>query len=344
MVRGISGGPIALILLVRVALAADTRFAIIGDYGTDNAPARAVANLVISNLQPAFVVTLGDNNYGTSADYDDAVGKYYARYIGNYSGAYGPGSTTNRFFPAIGNHDYYGDGYAAYTNYFILPGNERYYDVRRGPVHIFILNSDGHEPDGTLSTSTQAMWLSNRLAATDAPWRLVVTHHAPYSSSGSDASARWPYPQWGADVVLAGHSHNYERIEQGGFPYIVNGVGGASFAPIDSPMAGSRVHIDDKYGAMLAIANDAQITFEFYSAPDVLLRDRFTLQRPKLHIARDGANVDVGWSTNGTQFKLEATRRANWVDVTQAAAIRGTNNIVTLPLDGGREAFRLRRR
>jgi tartrate-resistant acid phosphatase type 5 len=344
MGRNVAGGTIALMLFVCAAFSADTRFAIIGDYGTDNAPARMVANLVISNLQPAFIVTLGDNNYGTAADYDDAVGKYYAGYIGNYSGAHGPGNPTNCFFPAIGNHDYYGDGYAAYTSYFTLPGNERYYDVRRGPVHIFILNSDGHEPDGTSSTSAQAMWLSNRLAASDAPWRLVVSHHAPYSSSGSDASARWPYAQWGADVVVAGHSHNYERIEQSGFPYIVNGVGGASFAPIDTPMAGSRVHVDDKYGAMLAIANEVEITFEFYSAPDAVRRDRFTLRRPALHITRVTGNVDVGWSTNSLQFKLEATRGTNWVGVTQVTTIRGTNNIVTLPLNRGREVFRLRRR
>ena len=343
MWRVVTRGTLALLLLARVAFGDDTRFAIIGDYGTDDAPARAVASLVITNFAPEFIVTLGDNNYGTAADFDDAVGKYFARYIGNYSGAHGPGSPTNRFFPAIGNHDYYGDAYAAYTGYFTLPGNERYYDVRRGPVQIFILNSDENEPHGTSSTSTQAMWLSNRLAASDAPWKLVATHHAPYSSSGSDASARWPYAQWGADIVLAGHSHNYERIEQNGFPYIVNGVGGAAFAPINSPMAGSRAHVDDKYGAMLAIANDAQITFEFYSV-DAVLRDRFTLHRPRLHIARNASRVDLSWHTNGTLFRLEAFRATNWVELTQPTTIRGTNNVVTVPTTIGREVFRLRRR
>src|SRR5687767_4801092 len=115
--------------------AAQTRFALIGDYGSDDAAERMVANFVITNLQPEFIVTLGDNNYGAASDYDAAVGKYYARYIGNYAGAYGPGSPTNRFFPAIGNHDYFDSTcYASYTNYFRLPGNERYYDIRRGPV------------------------------------------------------------------------------------------------------------------------------------------------------------------------------------------------------------------
>src|SRR5687767_14822376 len=161
--------------------AAQTRFALIGDYGSDDANERMVANFVITNLQPEFIVTLGDNNYGTETQYDQSVGKYYSRYIGNYAGTYGSGSPTNRFFPAIGNHDYFGlTGYAAYTRYFTLPGNERYYDVRKGPVHIFMLNSELNEPDGVPSNSAQGMWLSNQLAASRAPWKLAVTHYPPY--------------------------------------------------------------------------------------------------------------------------------------------------------------------
>lgn len=95
-----------VLLLGRAGFASEIRFAIIGDYGTDNAPARTVATLV-SNLQPAFIVTLGDNNYGGPGDYDRMVGKYFARYLGNYTGAYGPGGATNEFFAAIGNHDYF---------------------------------------------------------------------------------------------------------------------------------------------------------------------------------------------------------------------------------------------
>ena len=322
----------------------EIRFAIIGDYGTDNAPARMVANFVTTNLHPAFIVTLGDNNYGTAEDYDQRVGKYFARFIGNYSGAYGPGSPTNRFFPAIGNHDYFSPtGYAAYTSYFTLPGNERYYDVRRGVVHIFMLNSDPHEPDGTSSTSVQAMWLSNRLASSDAPWKIVVTHHAPYSSAGSDTSARWPYEEWGADVVLAGHAHNYERIEQDGFTYIVNGVGGAPLLPIGSAMPGSRFHLDDQYGAILAIANDAELAFAFYSAADGVSRDRVTLQRPRLEVHRLSEAVEILWPTNRTEdLRLESLQKTSWTVVTQAPAIRGTNRGVTLPVTTNRELFRLR--
>lgn len=337
-----------LLAIASGVFAGQTRFALIGDYGSDDAAERMVANFVITNLQPEFVVTMGDNNYGTSTDYDQTVGKYYSRYIGNYVGAYGSGSQTNRFFPAIGNHAYFDTGYGPYTNYFTLPGNERYYDVRQGPVHIFVLNSELNEPTGMSSSSAQGVWLSNRLASSSAPWKLVVTHYAPYSSSGSHAHTRWSYKEWGADILLAGHSHNYERIELNEFPYIVNGAGGSSLHPMGAPVAGSLVRIDDKHGAMLVIADDAQITFEFYSAADGVLRDRLTLERPKLQITwgMSAGTVDISWNTNrAALFRLETRVAASttWTQVTQTRVIRGTNFVVTLSVTGGGQMFRLTR-
>jgi tartrate-resistant acid phosphatase type 5 len=335
-----------VVVAANTVCAAQMRFALIGDYGSDDAAERMVANFVITNLQPEFVVTLGDNNYGTETDYDQTVGKYYSRYIGNYAGAYGSGSPTNRFFPAIGNHDYFDfTDYAPYTNYFTLPGNERYYDVRKGPVHIFILNSELNEPHGVFSNSAQGAWLSNRLATSRAPWKLVITHYAPYSSSGSYMHTRWPYSQWGADIVLSGHSHNYERLFINQFPYIVNGAGGSSLHPMGSPVAGSQVRIDDKYGAMLAIADDGHLTFEFYSAADRLLRDRVTLEHPRLHIRRNptAGTVDISWPTNRAAFfRLETSwASADWIGVGETPVIRGTSNVVSLAPIGQGQTFRL---
>lgn len=71
-----------------------------------------------------------------------------------------------------------------------------------------------------------------QLAASTATWKLVMLHHSPFSSGsnhGSIARLQWPYQTWGADAVLSGHDHLYERILAGsGFPYMVNGLGGAS--------------------------------------------------------------------------------------------------------------------
>jgi len=110
-------------------------------------------------------VTTGDNNYplGSSSTIDSNIGKYYRSFIYPYVGTYGSGSTYNRFFPSLGNHDMDTSIGGPYTDYFSLPGNERYYDFVKGPVHFFILDSDPREPDGVASNSIQAQWLQSRL-------------------------------------------------------------------------------------------------------------------------------------------------------------------------------------
>lgn len=122
---------------------AAVRFAVIGDYGNDSAGELSVANLIKTNFQPQFIVTAGDNNYGTAAQIDPSIGKYYHSYIGNYRGTFGLGATSNRFFPALGNHDFNSTGYGAHLSYFTLPGNERYYYHQSGPVENFRVQQRG---------------------------------------------------------------------------------------------------------------------------------------------------------------------------------------------------------
>ena len=247
-----------------------TRLAVIGDFGMDNQPEADVAALVAS-WQPDAVVTVGDNNYpdGTAETIDDNIGRHYHDFIYPYKGSHGAGATSNRFFPTLGNHDWRtASGNpplpTPYLDYFTLPGNERYYDVTVGPVHIFAVDSDPHEPDGIESTSVQADWLRAGLAGSTAPWRLVFMHHPPYSSSSSHGSTpemQWPYAEWGANAVLAGHDHTYERIERDGILYFVNGMGGAALYTIGLPVEGSQVRYNSDYGAMLIEATSETITY-----------------------------------------------------------------------------------
>ncbi len=243
------------------------RFAVIGDYGQAGPAAEAVARLV-RGWNPDFIVTTGDNNYprGEARTIDANIGQYYHTFIAPYRGRYGPGADRNRFFPVLGNHDWAAAGARPYLDYFELPGNERYYDVRWGPVHLFLLDSDPHEPDGITANSRQARWLQARLQASDAPWRLVVMHHPPYSSGlhGSTPALQWPFAAWGVTAVLAGHDHVYERIERDGVLYFVNGLGGhPARYPFRAPVPGSRVRYRDRHGAMRVEANACRITFEF---------------------------------------------------------------------------------
>jgi len=272
-------------------------FAVIGDYGMDDRHERAVARLVAS-WDPAFVITTGDDYYKVAGGrgtgrYDESTGAYYGRWLKDITttGDRHPVGTAevNAFFPSMGNHEY-SDATPApktYLTYFRLPGrdftnssgNERYYDFVQGPIHFFALNSNHQEPDGTSRTSRQARWLKKRLAASTSEWNIVYDHHAPYSSDskyGAHRYMQWPYAEWGADVVLSGHAHVYERIERGGVVYFVNGLGGARRYEFGPTVKGSKKRYRDNWGAQRVTASETALEFRFYDVKGKLV-DRYRL-------------------------------------------------------------------
>ena len=258
-------------------------FAVIGDYGDGDPEAEDVAERVHS-WSPELVITTGDNNYNGADDIDSDVGQFYHRYISPYSGDFGPGSPDrNRFFPTLGNHDWDTDNGGAYLDYFTLPGNERYYDFEWTAggvrVHFFAVDADDEEPDGNSATSTQGQWLQQRLAASTAQWNVVYMHHSPFSSGtnhGSDTELQWPYRQWGADVVLSGHDHIYERIIRDGLPYFVNGLGGRSRYDCGSRVTGSQICSDADYGAMRVDVSSTAMRLRFITRGGTV-RDDYTI-------------------------------------------------------------------
>jgi tartrate-resistant acid phosphatase type 5 len=262
-------------------------FAVIGDYGMDNENEAAVAKLVAS-WNPAYILATGDDYYspagGTgTGKYDESTGAYYGSWLKDITttGTRLPKglATVNAFFPCLGNHDYTDATPApkTYLTYFHLPGagfanssgNERYYDFVEGPIHFFVLNSNEQEPDGTTSTSKQAQWLKARLAVSTSTWNIVYDHHPPYSSDlvhGSDKNLQWPFAAWGADAVLSGHAHAYERILRDGIVYFVNGLGGAPRYIFGLPVTGSQVRYNSDWGAQKVTVTADALTFEFFSA------------------------------------------------------------------------------
>lgn len=268
------------------------RFAVIGDFGNDSSNERRVADLV-NSWQPDFVITLGDNNYpdGATSTIDDNIGQYYSHYIGNYQGEYGSGSPINRFWPSLGNHDWHSISCndtqcnGPYFDYFTLPGNERYYDVDFGLVHLFTVDSDSSEPDGNDIGDPQSRWLQNKLVASTACFNVVYFHHAPYSSGehGSYSDMQWPFGEWGADVVMTGHDHDYERLDIDGVPYFVNGIGGQAndpFPKLDElpPEAASIMRYNEDAGAMLVTVTEVGMSLQLYNT-DNLLIDTYNISK-----------------------------------------------------------------
>ncbi len=243
------------------------RFAVIGDYGSGDHVAKQVAQM-IESWHPDFITTVGDNNYptGQAQTIDQNIGRFFHAYISPYRGSHGSGEKTNRFFPSIGHRDWDSPhGLQPYLDYFQLPGNERYYEFAWGPVHFFMLDTDEREPDGVTATSIQAGWLQRKLAGSKSPWKLVFAHHAPYVSGRVPdfEHMRWPFKAWGANAVLSGFYHVYERLSVEGVPYFVNGLGGAYISGFGETDAHSRFRYDADNGAMLVDATDTRITFRF---------------------------------------------------------------------------------
>jgi tartrate-resistant acid phosphatase type 5 len=324
------------------------KFAVIGDFGDDNQAEADVAALV-NSWGVDFIVTVGDNFYGaTDGNYSDSwqaldteTGKYFHNWIKPYLGSYGSGSPDiNRFFPALGNHDWYHlDSSKVYEDYFDLTpyssssGNERYYDFVWENIHFFVLSTYGNglteytfprhnnygEPDGVVQNSIQAQWLQQAMQNADpSHWKIVVTHHPPYSSSsehGSEPAVRWPFKDWGADLVLCGHDHTYERLSSDGLTYIVNGLGGESIYPFGSPVPESQFRYNDDYGAMLCQVYADSINFNFISRTGLLI-DNYNLIRPIIPVELksffllvDERNVRINWvtvtETNNSGFEIE---------------------------------------
>ncbi|MEM1269729.1 MAG: metallophosphoesterase, partial [Bacteroidota bacterium] len=309
----------SLLVLPMLATAQGTaRFAVVGDFGgydIGNERTLAVSRL-IDSWDPEFIVTTGDNNYpkGEQRSIDRCIGEPYADYIAPYKGQFGQGATTNKFFPSLGNHDWYsitcsGDTCTGpYFDFFELPGNERYYDFVRGPVHFFIINSNSAEPAGIDPNSAQARWLRDKLAASTSCWQAVILHHPPFSSStrGGTPVMRWPYAAWGADMVLAGHEHLYERLTRDGIPYIITGAGGRSpYNFARTPEEGSEVRWTGGNGASLMNATCAEIQIEFYDT-DGARHDQFILQNTsaaratfsQFTVEQSGVDAVVRWATS----------------------------------------------
>lgn len=251
-------------------------FMAFGDFGDDSANELAVSTLV-KGMAPDFLVFLGDILYpdGTQALVEDRLLKYYDQYVPALS------------YPIWGNHDLEtdeGSGYGAalgtvYPAILALNSGKFYYNFVMGAaaevtVEFFMLNSgytdaDPREADGITAASVQGLWLQAALAASTADWKIVCLHRPPWCSDTvhypGSADMRWPFKTWGADLLLAGHGHNYERLLVGSLPIIVSGLGGSTKRAFNAVAAtGSQFRYYAKYGALKVTAAADRLQCVFF--------------------------------------------------------------------------------
>lgn len=204
------------------------RFVALGDLGMGSTAQFALLDQ-IRNVQFDLAVVTGDVGYNS--------GQLH-QYEAFFFDVYGELLRHVPFFPASGNHDNNDGPSAPFQQVFSLPenggptGRERWYSFDWGPLHFAVLDTE--DP-----SRAQAAWLDRDLAASTAPWKIVVAHRPPFSSGthGGDDEVRERFvplfEKHRVPLVLVGHEHNYERtIAINGVTYIVTGGGGKSTRPV----------------------------------------------------------------------------------------------------------------
>src|SRR6266542_956780 len=204
------------------------------------------------------VFTIGDDAYenGSSSDFTKCYHPNWGRHKA-------------RTKPSAGNHEYQTSGATGYFNYYGTAGGEPgkgYYSYDVGDWHVIVLNSNISMSAG----STQEQWLKADLAANPRFCKLAYWHHPLYASTSGTGSGGVTEskvrPIWddlyasGADLVLGGHRHMYERQAPQkpdrtadpvyGIREIVAGTGGESHISPTNVSKNSEVRNGDTYGVL----------------------------------------------------------------------------------------------
>jgi hypothetical protein len=203
---------------------------------------------------------------------------------GEFANCYGPawGRFKNRTKPAPGNHEYAwpkAEGYFGYFGKAAGKPGEGYYSFDLGDWHLIALNSNCTDVGGCDVSSPQEQWLSDDLAKSRRKCTLAYFHHPLFTSGKYRPGIPEVRPLWealykaGADIVLDGHDHNYQRFElqdpegktnpKRGIREFVVGTGGKSHYSISDPIANSEVYNDDTFGVLKMTLHPSSYEWEF---------------------------------------------------------------------------------
>ena len=183
-----------------------------GSSGPSASKAEATAKLLdaVPRNASTVVYTTGDNVYdsGTASEFKNCYAPTWGRH-------------KDRTRPVPGNHDYNTAGASGYYGYFGAAAGQAgkgWYSYDLGAWHVVVLNSNCAAIGGCGAGSPQEQWLRADLAASPAVCTVAMWHHPRFNSGRTHGNNMEVAPLWnalyehGADVVLNGHVHVYERF------------------------------------------------------------------------------------------------------------------------------------
>jgi hypothetical protein len=246
------------------------------DTGNDEATGRLLDNI------PGTVFIAGDSVYenGTAAEFANCFEPAWGRHRA-------------RIRPALGDHEMFSPGATPYFNYFGAAAGAAptgYYSYDLGSWHIVSLNSQCSDvPGGCGSDSPQLQWLRNDLASTTAPCIAAVWHRHRFTSGARHYGRDDDYiPFWdtlrsfGADVVLNGHSHLYERFglqdtagnaDPNGIRQFTVGTGGRFLESFGTAMPNSEFRYRDDAGVLKLTLHATSYDWQFIRATGATVVD-----------------------------------------------------------------------
>jgi acid phosphatase type 7 len=215
----------------------------------------------------SVVLTLGDHTYphGTAQEFRDCYAPTWGRF-------------KERTWPAPGNHEYYTPNAAPYFAYFGGRAGRGYYSIELGNWHVVSLDSNLDPVKDAAGHAAQLAWLRADLAAHPARCTLAFWHHPLYSSGGHGSIPKmrdaWRLlQQAGAELVLSGHDHDYERFapqdadnrldRAHGMRQFVVGTGGAYPTPFLLTVKNSEMRDSGRTGVLKLRLLDGRYEWEF---------------------------------------------------------------------------------
>jgi hypothetical protein len=241
-----------------------------GDIADCTNLAGAEATAALLEKIPGTVMAIGD------LAYPDGTRENFACYDKTW------GHVKSRTRPAVGNHEFHSAGATYYFHYFGAAAgdaNRGYYSYELGTWHIVVLNSECAQVGGCGPGSAQEEWLRADLAAHPVACTLAYFHKPLFSSGGAHGDDLSVKPLWdalyagGADVVVNGHDHNYERFAPQapdgkadaarGIREFVAGTGGKNHRPFRAADANSEVRNADAFGVLKLALLRGRYQWEF---------------------------------------------------------------------------------
>ncbi len=287
----------------RTAPAADAtnvKFLAYGDTRTNAGSHAAIASAVNSTYT-------SDPDYQTmmllSGDWvnDDAETNWASEY---FNRAYDSALQMQANIPimgCMGNHE---GGAIYYTKYWPYPyvTANKYWSFDYGPAHIAVVD----QYTTYIVGSAQHTWLTNDLASSTKPWKIIVLHQPGWCAGGThgnDTTVQTVIQplcqQYGVQIVFGGHNHYYSRADVNGVQHVTTGSGGAPFYTAAAHWPNVEVYMTNALEFCKVNIDGNSLLCEAVK-PDGTLIDKFYVDKeePEFKFVQ-ATDPQIGWAANG---------------------------------------------